>query len=71
MLKFSSLEPQIIDSTKNESGDKRNIKMDVDEKLPTETIISRENATAIICEEYEEAARLRDQLGSIEKNGKL
>ena len=72
MLKFSSLEPQIIDSTKTDPGNKRNIKMDVDEKLPTEIDNLRKKlANAIICEEYEEAARLRDQLGSIEKNGKL
>ena len=46
--------------------------MDVDEKLPTEIDNLRKKlANAIICEEYEEAARLRDQLGSIEKNGKL
>ncbi len=72
LLKFSSLEPQIIDSTKADPRDKRSIEMDVDEKLPNEIDILRKKlANAIICEEYEEAARLRDELGSIEKNGKL
>jgi len=70
LQRFSFIEPQIIESTETEKPKNLEIKIDLSEEPIDETEILRKKlANAILCEEYEEAARLRDEIGSIGKNG--
>ena len=69
LQRFSFLEPQIIESTETEKPKNLEIKIDLSEEPIDETEILRKKlANAILLEEYEEAARLRDEIGSIGKN---
>jgi len=63
LQRFSHLEPQIIDLNKTVIKQEQVSPIDVSAKPLSEMeILQKRLANAVICEEYEEAARLRDKI---------
>ncbi|MEE3235260.1 MAG: bifunctional nuclease domain-containing protein [Candidatus Latescibacterota bacterium] len=69
LQRFSLLEPQIIGSTQTEKEKNEDPQINLSkEPIDEIEILRKKLASAIVCEEYEEAARLRDEIDSIGEN---